>query len=365
MTAFRGFGFVPQRVQQQEDLSEDIISYGRLNTYPQEVEYAVSRSGIASACLDKYAGFLYGNGFERGGDIVINTRGHTLNMILKSVCYDYALNGGFALHMNINALGEYTSIHHQKFSYVRLCIPEDRVLGVVEYCKVSNNWAGEAWQNNANTFDAIRYELFNPKELNEVVGMDLMEYNGQIMYFTDNAQFYTKSPFDSVIEQIKTSGDLAEYDRRFVNNGFSASKVFINKDGASDDIAYERNVEEIGKMAGVQSAGGAYYMEGNIEELNTGASAKTADQYGTLKDGLKDDISEAIGLPPILLGRTRQGGFPNQDELVNGFMFYNGFLKDERTTIARQFDKIADYFMYPLLPAGERFNILPKKFELV
>jgi hypothetical protein len=87
-----------------------------------------------------------------------------------------------------------------------------------------------------------------------------------------------------------------------------------------------------------------------------------SDQYTALRDALKEDVQEALNQPPILLGRTKDGGFPNQSELLNAFEYYNGQMSLHRQFICRYFDDIALHFAQPLLSEGEKFTILPKRF---
>ena len=347
------YGYVPPRVYHDEYTGQDIISYGRTNTYPQEVDYAVSRNGTATSCLKVFSEFLYGNGFaDDKGAVVVNAKGETLNEVLARACYDFAQYGGFSLWLNVDLNGDYTSIEHQPFTYVRLGIPDDR--RNITQAHVSDNWAGESWRNDANTFDAVVVDLFNPDKILDQVALlegeseyeQIEEYKGQLMYFTLNGGFYGKSFFDSVIEQILSSGDLAEFDRRYIQNGFAGSVVISNKTVSVSDNEFEQRKEQYQQLGGVQKAGGIFYIEGDIQTIDlAGGGVSLTERYNSVKEGNKDDIIEALGIPQILVSRSRQGGgFPNQDEIINSFQFYNGNTKMYRDMIAKQFNKIAEHF---------------------
>jgi hypothetical protein len=359
---YTGWGFVPQKVDKREFTGKDIITFGRKNTYPQEIQYAIERSNIASSAVKLYSSFLFGNGFIEGGDEVVNDKGETLNDILKQVCISRTMFAGFGLLLNINSLGQYASIESEKFSYIRLGIPEDRSNNFT-CAYVSDNWANESWRNNASIYDAVKRDLFDPSTIEQVLqDQELDEYNGQLLYHTTNKGFYPNSPFDPVIEQILTNGELAQFDRAFVLNGFAASLIFKNNTQSVNDETYEANREEIDKMAGAQSAGGVYYLEGDIETVDTSKGNKISDQYQVLKTGLKEDVYELLNIPPVLSGRTRQGGFPNQEELRDAFAFFNGYLEEERQEICRVFNRINEVFERPLVSGG--FEIETKSFDI-
>ena len=114
------FGSVPQRITFSESFGYGIIAYGRNNSYPQEVRYAVQRSSTASACARLFAEFLYGGGFANGGNVIVNNEGYTLNDILLRVCRDYSMFFGFAVRTNYNLLGRYTDMQVEPFEQVRL-----------------------------------------------------------------------------------------------------------------------------------------------------------------------------------------------------------------------------------------------------
>lgn len=355
----RGFGYVPERVYRKEAPGLGIVGYGLQNTYPQEVELAIARSSVASASRKIFAEFLYGNGFrdERTAKAIVNNKGQTNNDILLGVCYDFATYFGLGIRLNANLLEEYTSMEKEPFSYVRLMMPEeDRFVKA----KVSDDWADESIYLNKSYMEAEEVCLFDPgrilEQIEEAGGIG--EYRGQLLYFTTNGGFYPVSPFDPAMAQILAQGDLSEFNSNTVKNGFSVSAVFINESESADDETFRNNVEQVTNFAGIRGAGGVGYMEGKISMLKPELTNLT-DQYNALRIGIREDVVEAMGIPPILLGRSYNGGFPNQEELLNAFAFYNGNTEQYRRMISRQFEKIAERFAYDI---GQDFSIAPKQF---
>ena len=209
--------------------------------------------------------------------------------------------------------------------------------------------------------DEILEQIAHEQGENEYEQID--EYKGQLMYFTLNGGFYGKSFFDAVMEQILTAGDLAEFDRRYIQNGFSGSVVINNKTVSVSDEEFEQRRKEYQLLGGIQKAGGIFYIEGDINTVDLAGSGAAMTEHRTaLKEGLKDDIIEALGVPSVLVSRTRQGGFPNQDEIINSFEFYNGNTQQYRDVLAKQFSKIAEYFAGGIISTD--LEIEPKTFDL-
>jgi len=157
-------------------------------------------------------------------------------------------------------------------------------------------------------------------------------------------------------------GELAKFDRSFVLNGFAASMIFANKTLSMDEEVYEANKSEINKMAGSKSAGGVYYLEGDIDTVDLSKANKISQNYETIKGSSKEDIRLVQNIPSILIGESRQGGFPNQEEFVNAFDYMNGIIQEPQQEVCRVFDRINEVFYPPLLPQGQKFEIEPLKF---
>ncbi|MCH2216641.1 MAG: phage portal protein [Flavobacteriales bacterium] len=343
---YRGFTTIPQRVYKKEYRGLEIVNYGIQNAYPQEADYAISGCSIADSCCDVLSEFTRGNGFadESLNLTVVNSDGQTLFDILKMVSKDYSRFNGYALHFNYNLLGEIVSIHHVPFTYCRLGLPDPETLRS-NTIRVWDNWANESIKQNNSQALIKTYCRYNPTSvLDEIKACGgIGKYNGQILYWTNENGFYPKSTIDSCFEQVLTLGQLSNFDYSFVKNGFSASSVFVNEEISPDDETYERNLLEMRNMTGTRQAGGVVYLEGKVRNLPVTINQMDK-HYNTLKNSDKEDILERFRVPPVLVSRTRQGGFPNQDEIVNSFNYYNGVTQKYRDEVSRVFSKFMSYW---------------------
>jgi hypothetical protein len=100
-------------------------------------------------------------------------------------------------------------------------------------------------------------------------------------------------------------------------------------------------------LSGSRSAGGIGYLEGKISSLPVTLNEMNK-QYEVIKEGLKDDIIEKMRVPPVLVSRTRQGGFPNQDEIINSFDYYNGVTEKYRRMLSRSLKEIMQNWVNPI-----------------
>lgn len=361
------FRRIPQRIRLRDDHAYGITDYGRTNTYPQEALYALKRSGIAQAAVNVLTKFLYGDGFADDffGRVVINSRGETANELLYKLARQYATFNGFALIANHNALGEYTSTYACPFEFVRKGLEDD--YGQTDYYRVWNNWAGESPQRTNPISDIKTFAKFDPVTAQENLiemrqiqmtayqnGMQIsseFEYSGQLMYSTTVDGGYPSATFDAVMEQTLTTGDLSDFDRAYVRNRFSASTVFVDRSPTLDAKVREANAIELAKMGSSENAGGIVLLNGDIESLNPNVN-DVGSNRGGLKEELADDITTAYNMPPILLGKTRQGGFPNQDEMIDAYRYFNAMTRELRRKISGDLERLFTQWHFDANPSG-------------
>ena len=94
--------------------SLNIQLYGNDNDYPQKENIDVVFSSVTGkSCFINYSKFINGNGFadEKAYQLFIN-KSQTLDDLLHDISRDFALFGGFCLHVNYNANYQKTTISH-------------------------------------------------------------------------------------------------------------------------------------------------------------------------------------------------------------------------------------------------------------
>ena len=354
-------GFVAPNIVEKELQAYDVVTYGATNTYPQEVEYALSRSSIASACVKTVTEFLYGEGFEDDftARAIVNDKGETLDEVLHQACQQFAEYNGFALLLNANTLGEYTSIECFPFSYVRLGRPDED--GRLSHARVWDNWANESPRVYTSVNEIYSIPLFNPATVaDEIAECESIEdYQGQLMYFTANGGFYPACSFDSSFEQVLATGNIPVFANNYIRNGFSNSCIIARKDVLSTEEERYANRAQFKELGGIRNAGKIGVVEGDFEILDISSTQGLDKQYVEIHERLKQDIVEQFQIPPVLLGRTRQGGFPNQDEMRDAYTFFNSKTRMYRRMISKQFAEIGANFVYDV---GSNFAIQESKF---
>lgn len=348
-------------------LPDDIVAYGsqesRANTYPQEIEYGLQRSSIANACAKVMAEFLYGEGFENEelANAIVNAKGQTANELLWQEANKLAKFGGISLFFNLALSGEYASVESYPFTFVRLGIP-DEVNGYT-HVRVWDNWAGESPRLHPSTAEIESIKLFNPERIRQ----DIMEAggiencNGQMMYCCMNGVEYPIAPSDCASEQVLATGNIPEFANKYIQNGFSASAVIVDEDGFPNDEELQRQEQrQIQRLSGLRNSGKIGLLYGKKKLMPLSQTSNLDKEYVEIHERLKQDIIEAYSIPPVLLGRTRQGGFPNADEMRDAYKLYNKKTTPYRHFLQRQFKKFGEKFIYSL---GDDYTIRTANFN--
>jgi hypothetical protein len=265
----------PPRIDTDYQSRYNITTYGADNLYPQHLQRITKASGTATLCLNRYAKFVEGWGFdERLSRMVVNDEGETADTLLHDVVGDLCEFGGFALHVNYNLLGEVSSVHHVPFEHCRLEEPDD--VGVVAHIKVSDDWSGTkkhkghtvSLEENIETFP-----VFNPdpvvvlRQIENVGGID--NYHGQIMWCSmDGGQTYPTPIYDAAVTEISTDEGLGNVKNRNVRNNFLVACMMVAKRGVplvgADGREQDRQMiedEDLRAFQGDENASKILYVE--------------------------------------------------------------------------------------------------------
>ena len=215
-------------------------SYGFDNLYPQDCAKVAAASGTADLCIARYARFIEGYGFEDAAvaDLAVNRQGTTADELLHLLAADLARFGGFALHVNYNALCEVADIHFVPFEQCRLEEPDDT--GHVGHILLHPDWEQKTTRGGKRLLvseqTVERFNIFNPspevvaQEIANVGGVD--KYNGQILWVSkDGACVYPRAVYDSALTDLSTDEGLGNIKYRNVRNNFLVSCMLVTRKG--------------------------------------------------------------------------------------------------------------------------------------
>jgi len=365
-----GYRYEPirERVPKWIDRRFHIQGYGEDNLYPQRAIIARDGSKTAKPCCDRYAEFLNGEGFTNPqlANIVVNKKGHTANDFLDHVAKSFSWANGFFVHVGYNLNYKVNSVKVINFEYNRFGMPdEDGDFYTIAYC---NNWENNPYKNLRNIQEIVNYPVFNDdpavvKDQIEQAG-GILNYTGQIFYWTPDEGEYPKCTFDVVFDQAQTQQEIAIFDLAMEQNGFKAGHVLLYP-GKFETKQEEGEFKEgVNNFQG-RGSGGTLIIEnpdGNLKanEIITPMQMQNTDgMHVNVDKRSKNDIREAFGMPAEIIGQLPDAGMFNQQQMTDAYTYYNSLTRNGRNIISRQMKKIFRNW-YQAMP--DDFSIIPQKY---
>lgn len=359
---------VLKRVPVIVDKTNGIQAFDRDNLYPQRADEIRKRSHTVKACVDSLARFLYGMGWEDPAlaTLVINSKGKTMNDLLRSIVKDAAIHDGHTIHAKYDLNYRVAELAYTKFMYCRLGLPDED--GDVYDIKYNTNWERDPYKSITRTWNIEEYPIFNPSP--GVVREQFMEYGldgfpGQLIYSTPDENEYPLCTFDPVFDDAQTQGQIAIGQAAGVQNGFTASGVFkypgtFESDGEKNALEHKLN-----KHKGPRGNNSMLVVEvlQAAEKLNLfeAFTIPNVDKmYEFTSKNVKNSIRECFSIPAEIVGVLPDNGMFNKENIQQAYAYFNAVTQERRDAISRQIRHIMQYWRVPLNITN--WNILPKQY---
>ena len=336
--------------ESRNDKSLGIQTFGENNDYPQQVMQIVDASVTGKPCVDVYSKFISGRGFkdEIFYGKTINRKGQTNDYILDQIAKDYALFGGFAIHVNYNANFRIAEIQHIPLETVRFEKLDEE--GHFDKVAIHHDWA---WQFTSlrkwKKEDIVFIDLFNPdpdevKRQVEIAG-GWYSYKGQVLYYSNQGEkVYPLPVFCNVLTDMNTQEGISNVANRNARNNFLPAGMLINRNNSSVSEAQDNETEKaLLAFQGDESAAKSMYVEIESEEEKPEFLPFTGQNYDrafeNTRKAAKEDIGAAFNQPPILRAENVGANF-GADLMKNAYNYYNSVTYNERLVIERVITRI-------------------------
>lgn len=374
-----------KRVTTVYNSSWKIQAYGEDNLYPSRMEDLISNSPTGGTCLERYIAFLEGNGFydDDFSSYICNTRGDTVDDILRLVVTDVGKFGGFAVHVNYNLEGAISELQYVPFKSCR--IDEEDDAGRVPFISLHPDWEGNKTRRGktiaVSTKNIRKVYPFNPRK--EVVfaqmeadgGIEL--YRGQILWVSLAGRGLYPTPiYDKVATELSIDEGLSNVKYRNVRNNFLLSGMVIRKKGAqivlddngnevlddSDEDAFADNLEAFqGDVNACSLMDVTYQQEEDIPKFVSVEGVNFDKKFTTTETSTVERIYAAFGQEPWYCIRVGKVGFSG-DVLREAYEYYNSYVEGTRRIISREFQRVFKHW-YEEVNKNKDFSIQPLVYQ--
>jgi len=361
------FAEIPKRISVRGLRTNGILSFDLDNVYPQRTELLVKGSATGVASQDLFKKFIAGEGFRDVdfGTTVVNEDGETINEIETKIANDYAYHQGWALHFNVDVLGNIQEIQHVPFKFVRLPSVDNKQRQ--GQFAIYEDWDRQIHRSIKQ--DRIKWvDAYNsdPDAIQEQIEgedgeKDPTTWNGQLFYWTANNGGYPEGSFDAALSDLETDQELALFRNSTVLTSFMASYAAKYKNEFEDDGERLKANETLLSMQGGRNAGKVATFEGMGEDENALVFEKldtidNQDIFSQTKNDTQENIRISVQAPSELIGREFSSGF-DTNRIQEQRIYYNTLTVFERTNISMQFEKFIPNFIVDITP--ETYEIKP------
>jgi hypothetical protein len=357
------------RIPNWIDRRYKIQGYGEDNLYPQRAMIARDNSKTVLPCTAAYAEFLSGGGFTDPSlsALVVNRKGHTANDLLDHIARSMSWANGFFIHVGYNLNYKISSLKLLNFEYNRFGLPdEDGDFYDIKYC---TNWENDPNKNYNGAVEICDYPTFNPypevvKSQIEAAG-GILNYKGQIFYWTPEEGQYPRCTFDVVLDEAQTQTEIALFDLSMEQNGFKAGHVMTYPGKFETPEEQSMFMKGINQFTG-RGAGSVLVLENpdgtlKANEIITPLQMQNTDGLHTNVDKrTKDAIRETFGMPPEIIGYVPESGAFSTQQMQDAYTYYNLKTQTGRNIISRQLKKLFTNWKDPI---ATTFDILPKAYS--
>jgi hypothetical protein len=315
----------------KEDKRNEVFNWGLDNAFPSLVEALISMSVTSKNCADRVAKAIYGKSFGEAGKVKVNSKGQSLNEVLRIAAREYAKHNNCFLQIGYNALFEVNSIVVVPATQVRLGKADDR--NYSGKFVVYPNWDKQKGGRIMKA-DFVLYDRFNPSE--EVIkkqieksGKDgkngqIETYNGQILHIKKESAFvYSLTDLYSAMPEALLEANSQTFRSTGAQKGFLNTKILAVQP-FKDDEERKSFRKELNQLRGADNSNDVILLEASQQSDDLSKQLKLDDLSGTYNDKLfeysdkqaEKNICKAFTVPLMLVSQTDNSLFGSSGEML-------------------------------------------------
>lgn len=334
----------------------ECFNFGIDNAFPSVVEALIYMSVTSKTCADRVSKAIYGKSFGDDGKIYVNSKGQSLNEVLRIAVREYAKHNNCYLHVNYNLKYEINSIIVVPVTDVRIGKEDDK--GYSGKFIVYDNWdKSKGIKIQVKKF--VLVDKYNPdkdivKGQIEKAG-SINKYEGQILHIRKDTAFkYSITDLSPVLSEALLESNSQTFRSRGASKGFLNTKLLTVQPFKDDDKRTEFK-KDLNDVRGADNSSEVILLEASQMSDDVSKQMNLDDLSGKYNDKLfqysdtqaEKNICKAFTVPLILVSQTDNTMFGQSGEL----------LKEAKVQLWESREEDRDQF-------EEAFAILMKEFKV-
>ena len=321
----------------KKDKRTECFNFGSDNAYPSLIEALILMSVTSKTCIDRASKAIYGKSFGDQGRVIINSKGQSLNEVLRIAARQYSKHNNCYLQISYDANFDIKAIIVIPVTESRIGKADDK--GYSGKFIVYDNWdKSKGKQVKSSSFEL--FDKYNPdkkviegqirtsseaKNAQTAKIEDIIsDYNGQILHIKkDETYIYSLSDLSPVLGEALNESNSQTFRSRGSEKGFLNIKLLTVQPFKSDDARKEFK-KDLTDLRGAENSSDVLLLETSQNSDDLSKQIKLDDLSGEYNDKLfeysdsqaEKNICKAFTVPLILVSQTDNSLFGSSGELL-------------------------------------------------
>lgn len=307
------------------DKRTECFNWGDDNAFPSLVEVLISGSVTAKTCVDRVAKAIYGKSFGDKGKVIVNSKGQSLNEVLRIAAREYAKHNNVFIHITYDANFDIKAVNIISCTESRIGKADDK--GYSGKIIIYDNWdKSKKTRIESNNFEVC--DKYNPdKKIIEgqvIKAGELTDYNGQIIHIRKDETFvYSKTDLFPALSEALLEANSQTFRSRGASKGFLNTKLLTVQPFKDNDQRKEFK-KDLNEVRGAENSSEVILLETSQMVDDLSKQIKIDDLSGTYNDKLfeysdkqaEKNICKAFTVPLMLVSQTDNSLFGSSGEML-------------------------------------------------
>lgn len=354
------------KIKPQVNRYAGILDYGIDNAYPQRFINVVAGSGTALSCVNTYAKFIKGKGFEDENlnTIIVNEKGQKLEDILSLIANDYAYFNKAYVHVSYNGNLKINQLLFVPFEFVRFINESNLPEFPLKYA-VYDDWTYEKRRKlekdkiqKINFYDEREFVLMKQIELDG----GIENFKGQLFCFTDgDVRQYTTATGDAVMMDMESDQQCSVFTWRMLKTGFIQQTFYFHKGRFASDSERDEFHLNLNSTQGADNSNQIILVEMDDDsqkpEITSIPVVLNDKLFDSTQTKTKQNIIKNYSIPLALMSEQTAGTLGLSREFEEARKTYSMLTESDRNLISNCFKKLMQNWFIPI--NATTWNIIP------
>jgi hypothetical protein len=307
----------------KKDKRNECFNFGKDNAFPSLIEALINMSVTAKTCVDRVAKAIYGGSFGEAGKVIVNSKGQTLNEVLRVAAREYAKHNNCFIQVGYDGNFDFKSIVVVPVTYGRVGKDDDK--GYSGKFIVYDNW-DKVKGSKIMSSKFMLIDRYNPKQevVEKQIESNINNYNGQLIHIKkDNAFVYSLTDLNPVLSEALLEGNSQLFRSRGSLKGFLNTKLLTTQPFATPEDRRDFK-KELNDVRGAENSSEVVLLEATQQTDDLAKQMKIDDLSSPYNDKLfeysdtqaEKNICKAFSVPLVLVNPSDSGMFGNSGELL-------------------------------------------------